>query len=58
MHAGVIRDEERSRVKRERQEDFELQARLERELRRSQEVRETTGEALPGPGKVGGGGSQ
>lgn len=45
MHAGVLRDVERQRIKRERQMDFETQAQLERELRKSQDVVETTGEA-------------
>ncbi|KAL7276441.1 hypothetical protein RUND412_000580 [Rhizina undulata] len=38
MHAGVIRDEERQRIKRERQEDFDLQQALEREYLKSQNV--------------------
>lgn len=43
MHAGVLRDVERQRIKRERQMDFEAQAQLERELRKSQSVVETMG---------------
>lgn len=38
MHAGVIRDEERSRIKRERQLDFEVQKELEKEFKKSQLV--------------------
>jgi len=38
MHAGVIRDEERTRIKRERQLDFEMQRELEREYKKSQSV--------------------
>ncbi|KAA8909678.1 hypothetical protein FN846DRAFT_776018 [Sphaerosporella brunnea] len=41
MHAGVLRDEERSRIKRERQEDFEMQAALRDEFLKAQRVRET-----------------
>jgi protein PET117 len=40
MHAGVERDEERQRIKRERQADFELQRRLEAEYRKVQHVPE------------------
>ena len=38
MHAGVIRDMEQQRVKRERQLDFEMQRRLEEEYRKVQTV--------------------
>ncbi|PUU75830.1 hypothetical protein B9Z19DRAFT_1102719 [Tuber borchii] len=38
MHSGVIRDEERTRIKRERQLDFEMQRELEREYKQSQSV--------------------
>lgn len=38
MHAGVERDEERQRIKRERQADFEMQRRLEEEYRKIQNV--------------------
>ncbi|PWW75642.1 hypothetical protein C7212DRAFT_358540 [Tuber magnatum] len=38
MHAGVIRDEERMRIKRERQLDFEMQRELEKEYKKSQSV--------------------
>jgi protein PET117 len=44
MHAGVVRDEERTRIKRERQEDFEMQAALRDEFLKGQTVRETSGE--------------
>ncbi|KAK2736417.1 hypothetical protein FQN57_000750 [Myotisia sp. PD_48] len=38
MHAGVERDMEQQRVKRERQADFEMQRRLEDEYRKVQTV--------------------
>lgn len=38
MHAGVIRDMEQLRVKKERQEDFDLQRVLEKEYRKVQHV--------------------
>lgn len=38
MHAGVLRDEEKQRIKRERQADFEMQRRLEEEYRKIQPV--------------------
>jgi protein PET117 len=38
MHAGVIRDIEQQRVKKERQADFEMQKALEEEYRRVQTV--------------------
>jgi len=38
MHAGVIRDYEQQRVKRERQADFEMQRELEQEYRKYQTV--------------------
>ncbi|KAI5821268.1 hypothetical protein BZA77DRAFT_299070 [Pyronema omphalodes] len=41
MHAGVIRDEERTRVKRERQADFDLQAALQKEYMKDQHVKAT-----------------
>ncbi|CRG91553.1 hypothetical protein PISL3812_08603 [Talaromyces islandicus] len=40
MHAGVERDEEKQRIKRERQADFEMQRRLEEEYRKIQNVPE------------------
>jgi protein PET117 len=38
MHAGVIRDVEQQRIKRERQADFEMQRQLEGEYRKIQSV--------------------
>lgn len=38
MHAGVIRDMEQQRLKRERQLDFEMQRQLEEEYRKVQTV--------------------
>ena len=38
MHAGVERDMENQRVKRERQADFEMQRQLEAEYRKVQTV--------------------
>lgn len=38
MHAGVERDMEKQRIKRERQADFEIQKRLEEEYRKYQNV--------------------
>ncbi|KAL2010941.1 hypothetical protein VTN00DRAFT_3659 [Thermoascus crustaceus] len=38
LHAGVERDEERQRIKRERQAEFEMQRRLEEEYRKIQTV--------------------
>ena len=39
MHAGVIRDIEQQRVKKERQADFEMQKALEEEYKRVQTVK-------------------
>ena len=36
MHAGVVRDMEQQRVKRERQADFETQRQLEQEYKKGQ----------------------
>lgn len=41
MHAGVIRDMEQQRIKRERQLDFDMQRALEEEFKREQTVRST-----------------
>ncbi|KAH7313788.1 hypothetical protein B0I35DRAFT_480448 [Stachybotrys elegans] len=41
MHAGVIRDMEQQRIKRERQLDFDLQRQLEAEYKREQTVHST-----------------
>ena len=38
MHAGVIRDMEQQRIKKERQADFEMQRVLEEEYRKIQSV--------------------
>lgn len=38
MHAGVVRDMEQQRVKRERQADFEMQKDLEEQYRKIQNV--------------------
>lgn len=42
MHAGVIRDMEQQKVKRERQADFEMQRQLEEEYRKLQNVSDST----------------
>ncbi|KAF2718328.1 cytochrome c oxidase assembly protein [Polychaeton citri CBS 116435] len=42
MHAGVIRDLEQQRVKRERQADFEMQRQMEEEYRKLQTVSDST----------------
>ena len=44
MHAGVIRDEEQQRVKKERQADFDMQRQLEQEYLKSQSVHDSTQE--------------
>ena len=50
MHAGVIRDIEQQRVKKERQADFEMQRALEEEYRKVQQVHDGDG----APEKAGG----
>ncbi|KAJ4292745.1 hypothetical protein N0V90_009408 [Kalmusia sp. IMI 367209] len=45
MHAGVIRDYEQQRLKRERQADFEMQRALEVEYRKVQTVSDGGGPA-------------
>lgn len=40
MHAGVLRDVEQQRIKKERQADFEMQKALEEEYRKVQHVKE------------------
>lgn len=45
MHAGVIRDFEQQRIKRERQADFEMQRELEQEYRKLQTVSDGGGPA-------------
>jgi len=42
MHAGVVRDMEQQRVKRERQADFEMQRQLEEEYKKIQTVHDST----------------
>ncbi|KXT15187.1 hypothetical protein AC579_3949 [Pseudocercospora musae] len=42
MHAGVIRDMEQQRVKRERLADFEMQRQLEEEYRKLQNVSDSS----------------
>ncbi|KAK3947597.1 hypothetical protein QBC32DRAFT_383637 [Pseudoneurospora amorphoporcata] len=44
MHAGVIRDMEQQRIKRERQLDFDMQRELEAEYKKLQSVRDVTDE--------------
>ncbi|KPI37420.1 uncharacterized protein AB675_10296 [Cyphellophora attinorum] len=43
MHAGVIRDMEQQRIKKERQADFEMQRQLEEEYKKTQQVHDSTG---------------
>jgi protein PET117 len=38
MHAGVVRDMEQQRIKKERQLDFEIQRALEEQYRKVQQV--------------------
>lgn len=49
MHAGVQRDLENQKIKRERQLDFEMQKRLEEEYRQLQTVSDST-EPVPAGG--------
>jgi protein PET117 len=51
MHAGVIRDIEQQRIKKERQLDFEMQRQLEEEYRKVQHVNDGGGPAGRGLGK-------
>lgn len=44
MHAGVIRDIEQQRIKKERQADFDMQRALEEEYRRIQKVHDGQGD--------------
>lgn len=49
MHAGVVRDMEQQRLKKERKDDFELQQALEKEYRKVQKVVDgADGEAVEG----------
>lgn len=59
MHAGVVRDMEQQRLKRERQADFEAQRELEQQYLKDQSVRDSTSEMSPPSvsGEGGGGGS-
>ena len=52
MHAGVIRDMEQQRVKKERQADFDMQRALEEEYRRVQSVHDGKSTGL-GAGREG-----
>ncbi len=54
MHAGVIRDMEQQRIKKERQADFEMQRALEDEYRKVQRVND--GDDANATGKNGEGG--
>ena len=51
MHAGVIRDIEQQRIKKERQADFEMQRALEEEYRKVQQVHDGDGELAKAGGK-------
>ena len=51
MHAGVIRDIEQQRVKKERQADFEMQRALEEEYRKVQQVHDGDGATEKAGGK-------
>ncbi|KIW86836.1 uncharacterized protein Z519_12622 [Cladophialophora bantiana CBS 173.52] len=42
MHAGVVRDMEHQRIKRERQADFDMQRQLEDEYKKVQSVHDST----------------
>lgn len=51
MHAGVLRDMEQQRIRRERQLDFDMQKTLEEEYKKLQTVENTTNQADPIPQK-------
>jgi len=51
MHAGVIRDMEQQRIKRERQADFEMQKALEEEYRKVQQVHDGVPGGVAGSGQ-------
>lgn len=53
MHAGVIRDYEQQRLKRERQADFEMQRALEEEYRKVQKVSDGGGASQQGDAGAG-----
>ncbi|KAI4086141.1 MAG: hypothetical protein LQ348_003978 [Seirophora lacunosa] len=50
MHAGVVRDMEQQRVKKERQADFEMQKELESEYKKVQTVHDEDGGGKAGAG--------
>ena len=47
MHAGVVRDIEQQRIKKERQADFEMQRALEEEYLKVQKVHDGEGGGSP-----------
>jgi protein PET117 len=51
MHAGVLRDMEQQRIRRERQLDFDMQKALEQEYKKLQTVQDTTNIDNPAPSK-------
>ncbi|TID26602.1 hypothetical protein E2P81_ATG01073 [Venturia nashicola] len=51
MHAGVLRDMEQQRIRRERQLDFDMQKTLEEEYKKLQTVENTTNQADSTPPK-------
>ena len=53
MHAGVIRDIEQQRVKKERQADFEMQKALEDQYRKVQKVHDAEGGGMGASDEVG-----
>ncbi len=44
MHAGVVRDIEQQRIKKERQADFDMQKALEEEYKKVQQVHDSAPE--------------
>lgn len=52
MHAGVIRDMEQQRIKKERQADFEMQRQLEDEYRKIQPVHDRVNTTVEATGKT------
>lgn len=51
MHAGVVRDMEQQKIKRERQADFEMQRALEEEYRKVQQVHDGVPGGVAGSGQ-------
>lgn len=49
MHAGVVRDMENQRIKKERQADFDMQRAMEEDYKKIQSVHDG---GLPGPAVV------